>query len=296
MIEFQPVGVQHKALFDECLSWENTESSTDSFGNVFLWDILCRRNVARLGDRLGVEYMCPKGTFYAYPSGRGDLASAIETLERRAAEQGVRLRLNGVSESQRLALEAALPGEFVYIEDRDNFDYIYSLEAMATLAGKKLHGKRNFCNRFESAHDWRFEALSPAHFDACRELLRVWDDEKDGGDAEENQAIEKVFRCWDALDFTGGVLYAEDAPVAFTVGERLSPTVMDVHFEKARDDVPGAYPMVAREFARLLRERFPELTYLNREEDMGIPNLRRAKEEWYPDHLLSKYTAVRREQ
>ena len=87
MIEFQPVGVQHKALFDECLAWENTESSTDSFGNVFLWDILCRRNVARLGDRLGVEYMCPKGTFYAYPSGRGDLASAIETLERRAAEQ-----------------------------------------------------------------------------------------------------------------------------------------------------------------------------------------------------------------
>ena len=295
MIEFQPVGVQHKALFDECLSWENTESSTDSFGNVFLWDILCRRNVARLGDRLGVEYMCPKGTFYAYPSGRGDLAAAIEALERRASEQGVKLRLNGVSESQRLALEAALPGEFVYIEDRDNFDYIYSLEAMATLAGKKLHGKRNFCNRFESAHDWRFEALSPAHFDACRELLRVWDDEKDGGDAEENQAIEKVFRCWDALDFTGGVLYAEDAPVAFTVGERLSPTVMDVHFEKARDDVSGAYPMVAREFARLLRERFPELTYLNREEDMGIPNLRRAKEEWYPDHLLDKYTVVRRE-
>ena len=295
MIDFQPVGVQHKALFDECLSWENTQNSTDSFGNVFLWDILCRRNVARLGDRLGVEYLCPKGTFYAYPSGRGDLAAAVEALARRAAQQGVKLRLNGVSEPQRQALEAEMPGEFVFIEDRDSFDYVYSLESMATLAGKKLHGKRNFCNRFEAAHSWRFEDLSPAHFDACRTLLRAWDAEKDGGDTEENQAIEKVFLCWEDLDFTGGVLYAEDEPVAFTVGERLSPTVMDVHFEKARDDVPGAYPMVAREYARRLREQFPELLFLNREEDMGIPNLRRAKEEWYPDHLLAKYAAVRRE-
>ena len=124
MFEFQPVGVQHKALFEECLSWEDTENSTDSFGNVFLWDILCRRNVARLGDRLGVEYLCPKGTFFAYPSGRGDLAPAVEALERRAAEQSVRLRLNGVSGPQHLALEAAMPGVFTFIEDRDSFDYI----------------------------------------------------------------------------------------------------------------------------------------------------------------------------
>mgnify|MGYP002625485038 CR=1 FL=1 len=196
MNDFQPVGLQHKPIFDECLAWEQTESSTDSFGNVFLWDILCRRNVARLGDRLGVEYLCPKGTFYAYPAGRGDLVPAVEALKKRAAAQGVNLRLNDVTEAQRDQLEAALPACFTFIEDRDNFDYLYSLESMATLAGKKLHGKRNHCNRFEAAHTWRFEDMSPGNFDACRALLRRGDEEKNGGSEEENEAIEKAFRCW----------------------------------------------------------------------------------------------------
>ena len=295
MSSFQPIGLNHKSLFDELRSYERTESSSDSFGNVFLWDILCRRNVARLGDRLGVEYLCPRGTFYAYPLGKGDLAEAIRALDERAAEQGVPLTLHGVTAEQRRALETAVPGGFAFEEDRDNFDYVYAMDAMTTLAGKKLHGKRNFCNRFEAAHDWRFVPLAPENFDDCRALLREWSAEKGETNEEEIQAIETVFRCWDALGFSGGVLYAEDRPVAFTIGERLTDDSMDVHFEKARDDVPGAYPMVAREYARHLREVMPEIRWLNREEDMGIPNLRKAKEEWYPDHMLEKFTAHRRE-
>ena len=294
MSQFQPIGLNHKPLFDEMRSYERTESSSDSFGNVFLWDILCRRNAARLGDRLGVEYLCPRGTFYAFPIGRGDLVPAIEALSARAAQQGVPLSLHGVTAGQKAALEDAMPGAFAWQEDRDNFDYIYDLDAMATLSGKKLHGKRNFCNRFEAAHDWRFVPLSPACFDDCRALLREWEDEKGGGNPEETKAIETVFRCWDALGFSGGVLYAEDRPVAFTIGERLTEESMDVHFEKARDDVPGAYPMVAREYARHLRETMPEICWLNREEDMGIPNLRKAKEEWYPHHMLEKWIALRK--
>ena len=158
---------------------------------------------------------------------------------------------------QRAALEAALPGKFCFFEDRDDADYMYSVESFATLSGKKLHGKRNFCNRFEASHDWHYEALSPAAFDDCRSLLQSWDAEKDGGNAEENEAIERMFQYWDTL---GG-------------------DTIDVHFEKALDDLPGAYPMIAREFARQLQRDFPEIRYLNREEDMGIPGLRKAKEE-----------------
>lgn len=296
MSQFQPIGLNHKPLFEEMLSYESSDSSTDSFGNVYLWDILCRRNAARLGDRLGVEYLCPRGTFYAYPIGKGDLREAIEALSARAAEQSVPLCIHGITPSQRDDLEEAMPGAFSFMEDRDNFDYIYTVEAMATLSGKKLHGKRNFCNRFEAAHQWRFVPLAPEIFDDCRSLLREWDAEKDGGDPEENEAIERVFQAWDSLGFLGGVLYAEDKLVAFTIAEPLTPETLDVHFEKARDDVPGAYPMVAREFARYVLEIRPETVWLNREEDMGIPNLRKAKEEWYPDHMLEKYIALRREE
>ena len=212
MSEFQPIGLQHKPLFDEALSRENSKSSSDSFGNVFLWDILCRRNVAVLGERLGIEYLCSKGAFYAYPSGRGDLVPAIDALRARAAEQGRPLYLEGVTAPQRAALEAALPGRFRFFEARDDADYIYSVESFATLSGKKLHGKRNFCNRFETAHDWRYEALSPAGFDDCRSLLQSWDAEKNGGNAEENEAIERMFQYWDGLGMAGGILYADGRP------------------------------------------------------------------------------------
>ena len=296
MSDFQPIGLQHKPMFDKALTWEDSKSSSDSFGNVFLWDILCRRNVAMLGERLGIEYLCPKGAFYAYPSGRGELVPAIEALGCRAAEQGRPLYLHGVTVPQRAALEEALPGRFVFAEDRDNYDYIYSVEVFASLSGKKLHGKRNFCNRFEKEHDWRYEPLSPAAFDDCRALLKRWDAEKGGGDAEENEAIERMLQCWDTLGMTGGVLYADGAPVAFTAGERLGSDTIDVHFEKAADSVPGAYPMIAREFARQLQRELPEIRYLNREEDMGLPGLRKAKEEWYPMFMIEKFTALREEQ
>ena len=292
MSEFQPIGLQHKALFDERLSREDSKSSSESFGNVFLWSDACPRYIAPVGDRLCIEYRCSKGSFYAYPLGRGELVPAIDALRKRADAQGTTLSLRCVTEGQRLALEAAFPGRFRFTEDRDNFDYIYSVESFATLAGKKFHGKRNYCNRFESANEWRYEPLSPANFPACRELLRLWNAEKNGGSAEESEAIERMFRFWDSLDMLGGVLFANENPVAFTAGELLSRDTVDVHFEKALDGIPGAYPMIAREFARQIQAEQPMIRYLNREEDMGIPGLRKAKEDWYPVCMIEKYTAL----
>ena len=94
----------------------------------------------------------------------------------------------------------------------------------------------------------------------------------------------------------GGVLYAGGEPVACTIAEPLNRDTVDVHFEKAEAELPGAYPMVAREFARYLLTARPEVRFLNREEDMGIPNLRRAKEEWYPLYLVEKTSAVWRDE
>jgi len=295
MSDFEPIGLQHKPLFDEIYSRELSQSSGDSFGNVYLWDLLCRRNVARLGDRIGIEYMCPRGIFYAFPSGSGDLKSAVEALRARAALHGRPLELWAMTPGQRQLLEETFPGQFEYTDDRDDYDYIYSVESFATLAGKKLHGKRNFCNRFEKTYAWEFRPLSPALFDDCRTLLNDWDREKDDPNPEEDRAIARVFREWDSLGMCGGVLYADGKPVAFTIAEPLTPDTVDVHFEKAQAELPGAYPMIAREFARYLQSEKPEVRFLNREEDMGVPNLRKAKEEWYPLYLLEKTTAVWRE-
>ena len=292
---FEPICLEHRALFAEAHAAEPTRSSGDSFGCVYLWDLLCRRNIARLGGRLGIEYQCGRGTFYAYPAGSGSLTDAVEALRGHAEARGRPLEFRGLSPQQKQALEDAFPDRFDFSDDRNNYDYIHDIESVATLAGKKLHGKRNFCNRFEKTHDWAFHPIGPEHFGDCLSILDEWRRDNDGGDREEALAIEKAFHEWDRLGLTGGVLYADARPVAFTIGEQIAPDTVDIHFEKAAAGVPGAYPMVAREYARLVRDILPEVKFLNREEDMGRENLRRAKQEWYPLYLLEKSTARWRE-
>lgn len=295
MIDFEPIALRHKALFDAAHAAEPTGSSGDSFGCVYLWDQTCRRNVAPLGGRLGVEFMCPKGVFYTFPFGSGDLVPAVEALTERAAVHERPLELRGLTPRQTAALETAFPGGFEYFDDRDNYDYICDIDAVATLSGKKLHGKRNFCNRFEKSVSWSFLPITPERIGDCLAVQDQWIRERGNENPEEDQAIRRMLCQWDELGMLGGVLYAQGKPIGFTAAERIAPDMLDVHFEKALADHPGAYPMVAREFARLARSSLPEVRYLNREEDMGLANLRKAKEEWHPAYLLEKTTARRRD-
>ena len=291
MTDFEPIGLKHRPLFDRAHAAEPTFISGDSFGCVYLWDLICRRNIAWLDGRLGIEYQCSHGIIYAYPFGEGDLTAAVEALRDRAAFRGRTLELWGLTPPQRSALEEAFPGRFDYTDDRKNYDYICETEAVASLSGKKLHGKQNFCNRFEKAHAWSFVPISRENFDDCLSLQSEWTREKSDVNREEDLAIRRMFREWDELGMLGGILYADGAPAGFTAAERIAPDMADIHFEKARADIPGAYPMVAREFARMVAASMPEVRYLNREEDMDLPNLRRAKEEWHPAWLLRKFTA-----
>ena len=163
------------------------------------------------------------------------------------------------------------------------------------MGGKKLHGKRNFCNRFEKTHSWEFRRLTRGLIPACMEMLGQWQAEFDtppDGLEEEHGAIIRAFMRYDALGLEGGALFAEGRLIGFTIGEVISSDTFDVHFEKAFASIPGAYPMVCREFTRQLLADHPQLVYLNREDDMGQDNLREAKLEYAPELLLAKYTAV----
>ena len=172
----------------------------------------------------------------------------------------------------------------------DAFDYLYEIETLAELKGKKYQAKRNHINRFQEAWpNWRTERIGPDNLAVCRELTHKWCAEHEAeGDL---RALEKAFLHYDELEFEGIVLFADDqTPVGFSMGNRISRDTFDVNFEKAFADVQGAYPLVNREFARMIRERHPEIRYLNREDDMGIEGLRKAKESYHPI-FLEKYIA-----
>ena len=95
-----------------------------------------------------------------------------------------------------------------------------------------------------------------------------------------------------ALGLEGGLIRVYGEVVAFTMGDRLNSDTYDVHFEKAYGELQGAYAMINREFARWVRAKHPNVRYLNREDDMGVEGLRKAKESYYPDYLEVNFSAV----
>ena len=215
----------------------------------------------------------------------------------------VSLLLVCVTEEQRRALEAACPGRFSFELHRDSFDYLYDVDRLADLPGKKLHAKRNHIRRFDDQFpDWLAEDIGPANIPECVELERQWNAlrldeearEREAGEdtiSEESIALIEALYHMDELGMEGLLIRAEGKPVAFALGGLITPECFDVNFEKSFGDIQGAYAVINRETARMVRARHPGVKWLNREDDMGLEGLRKAKLSYYPDILLTKYVA-----
>ena len=297
MIDFHSVTLEDKRWIVPLVWAEGSSSADFAFANIYMWDHAYSQYVARCGDRVVVMLGYNDAPFFAYPVGTGPLAPVMDELAAYAASHGFPFVVRGVTGGHLPDLEALYPGRCGVTPDRDVWDYVYSAEKLDTLAGKHLHGKRNHIHRFESENpDWRFSPLTPADFPACLNLLDGWIAEKgdsvDGGAEAEYEAIRRALAHFDDLDMDGGILRVGDRPVAFTLGERVCEHTFIVHFEKAIADINGAYPMINREFVRLVRQKYPAVEWINREDDMGLDSLRQSKESYRPDRMVEKYSVV----
>ena len=262
-----------------------------SFANLLFWG---DQKVAFLDGLPLIFSRFGSGYFYQIPL-TADLKPAVDALRADARERGIPFRLFGLTPREVDRLAALYPGALSFFPVRDNFDYVYHIERLTELKGKKLQSKRNHCNRFVDAWpDYRVLPLTPERIDDCRAFTARWYEEHaafhDPSDYDgERVAIEKAFRHFDALHMEGIILETAEGMVGFSMGNRIREDTFDVNYEKALAQVNGAYPMVNREFARRIHARYPEVRYLNREDDMGIEGLRRAKESYFPDILLEKW-------
>jgi hypothetical protein len=194
-------------------------------------------------------------------------------------------------------LESLYPGQFRFHADRDSFDYVYAIDDLADLKGRKLQKKRSHVNRFLADHP-NYQVLpldEQTRVDAyC--MLQQWYAHREEIDPMndfylEKRALERAFAFQTQLELEGIVIKEDDRIIAFTMGSPLNEDTFDIHFEKAREDIPGAYNIINREFARYLREKYPQLKWLNREDDLGLEGLRKAKLDYRPDHMVEKYWA-----
>ena len=171
MLTFECPQFEDRQWVQPLLEAEGGLGCEYNFANIYLWSRAYPQKIARFGDRLLVRIEGALGLSYLYPAGSGPLAPAVDALATDAAEQGKTLTLVCVTEDQKAALEEACPGRFQFEEDRDGFDYLYDINRLADLPGKKLHAKRNHIHRFdEQFPDWLLEDISPANVPECVEL------------------------------------------------------------------------------------------------------------------------------
>lgn len=258
-----------------------------SFTNIFLWG---RQQFAIVEGEIVLFSHWDGRSMYVYP-GVKKIGTILPALRADSEERGIPMRLYGITAESKAEIEQLFPGEYGFAVNRDGGDYVYDIERLAELKGKKLQQKRNHINRFlENCPDWYTRPITAENLEDCRALASEWYRfHKEEDTTLEKVAISRAFDNYDVLGMEGLALYAGGRMVAMTMGNRLRRDMFDVNFEKAYADIPGAYPMINREFARYLREKYPELRFLNREEDMGLPGLRKSKLSYHPDEIVEKY-------
>ena len=288
MIPFERLDPKHKQEYDALLRRSSHRGCTFSFANLYIWG---RQSVAKVGEDLLIFSHYAGRTMYPYPVCAGDPRPALDALMADARERGIPFRLSGLNREDVEHLQSWYPDQFVFHCGRGGHDYVYAIDDLADLKGKKYQPKRNHVNRFLAEHpDARILPLNEETLPDARALADRWHarrtPEEDAG--MELVALNRAFAHWQELELEGLVMYAGEQVVAMTMGSRLDEETVDVHFEKADVDYPGAYAVINRAFARHIREKYPDVKFLNREDDMGIEGLRKAKLSYYPHHMVEK--------
>lgn len=172
---------------------------------------------------------------------------------------------------------------------REHFDYLYATSDLIQLSGRDYHGKRNHINAFLQTTPYEYAELTGAHARACLELADTWCGgrcEDDMGLLSEWEAVARTLTHFEALEVTGGMILIEEQVRAFSVGELLNGSTAVIHIEKADPAIRGLYPMINQQF---LEKAWSDTRFVNREQDLGNPGLRRAKESYYPVRLVEKH-------
>lgn len=302
MIEFKTPTPADRVWVTPLVEAEGAMGSESNFNNMYLWNRMYGQELARLGDRVLIRLKGEKGHRYLFPYGSGDLAPAVEALAEDAAGRGEKLTFICLSREQKAQLKELWPDRFEYDceWDRNSWDYIYDVNKLADLAGKKLHSKRNHIHRFDERFpDWISEPITAGNVEDCVAMEQVWAAAKSetAGDitlTEETISILEALYLRDELELEGVLIRAEGKVVAFSMGSFTTPECFDVHYEKAFGEIQGSYAVVNREMARMIRSRHPQVKWFNREDDLGLEGLRKAKLSYYPDILLEKCSARER--
>lgn len=302
MLKLSDITIDKKEFLDRYLRRRCGNNSEFSFTNLFMWRKSYDIKYAIINDMLCIM---PKHTggprsatfpigFVADDGTERDIKGVVEQLIAYFDEKGEVPLIRLYDERTVKKLNDTFPGKFIITEDRNSFDYVYSVEELTRLSGKKFHAKKNHVNKFKKLYpDFKYERMTPENAEECLTLFDSWRDNKDFEPetfSEEREAIVELLSNWEFLDITGGCIRVEGKMVAFSLGEPLKGDTVVIHLEHADTAYDGAFAIMNQQF---LEHEWQDYKYVNREEDMGIPGMRKAKESYRPVFMVKKYVATR---
>lgn len=293
MLEFREISIIDKDKIDRALAKSDFMGCEYSFANNLAWRRLNNSKIAFYKD----FYICAsfndgsEPPCYILPAGEGDYREVITELKRHAESLGFPLTMFGFTDKTLPILDELFPEQFTAELDRDSSDYIYLRSDLAELAGKKYHAKRNHLARFKEL-EYKYSPITERDYDDCILFATEQYNSRDNSEHSfiaEQFAINAYFSHFEELGLKGGIIRIGGKVCALTIGEHLNSETFCVHIEKADTSYNGIYAGINNLFVRSATDGHK---YINREEDLGLEGLRKAKLSYNPAFILNKYYVV----
>jgi len=276
-----PVNLNLQEPVQNLILKSKTNASSLAFANLYLFRKKYDFNISLLENSLLVTGTEKEKPFF----------SILGNLPPKEALMGLLTKYHhwkNILQEQAAELSALLPGKTIS-EDRNNFEYLYLRTDLAELPGRNFQKKRNLVNAFTKAYAPEEREIKILDKNTSKDALYVLDEWRQGkGERRDYDSAKEGVELHECLGFSGLVFYAKGTPIGYCQGEVLADgKSFAVHFEKAIDEYKGVYQYINQEFAKTIPEN---ITYINREQDLGNEGLRQAKMTYRPVDFVKLFS------
>ncbi len=301
------ITLESKPLLDKYLNSFEYKTSGLSFSSLYMWreinqiswkeigDYLCIAGVSNLEEGVFDPFLFPvltKTGTYDPESLARTVSEAREIFESKGEKFAIMLLPFHMID----IFEQAFPKQLRFIPDRPNFDYVYSTEDLIELKGRDYHSKKNHLNYFKNHYLYEYVALTSQMADEAMAFIKAFNERKNLQDSHEKElllmeeeAMKDVFKNIEKVGYLAGAIKIDGNIEAISIGGTLGRKTITVHVEKANTEYRGLYQAINNEYCKNVASH---IKLINREEDMGLPGLRKAKLSYKPVKLIEKHTAV----
>lgn len=289
-MNFKSLDMESKNIFDQFLTPYPFIVSTYNFTNLFIWRNA--QNIKYHHTDQALYIMKEKEKPFFIPPIYKDRQCGKEVYEALLSymeENEMEKTLRDVTRTQLDDL-IELGYDISHEEDRDASEYIYSVESMSSFSGKALHSKRNHFNNFVRYNQYTIKHIEDSK-EECLALALKWYEESDQSDTlrHELTGIRSLLEHQEIFNVVGISVFVDDVCQGFSLLEVLNEKVILNHIEKADRRISGLYAFIARTSMEYFGSG---IKYTNREQDMGIPGLRKSKESYMPEFLEEKFVVT----